>query len=135
MLGMEKRHNNRPWLAIVMGVIAVSLAVMSALHFAGVLVGSEPFKPERAGTSEAVICVALAVGCAFLLMRWPRRRLVAIIAVLVAIAGFILGLTFTTRGGGAVDIAYHATVLPLLLVMLVVLLIRRRPARSTQTSA
>ena len=135
MLVTENRRSIRLWLPILMGAIAVSLAVMSALHFAGVFVGSEPFKPERAGTSEAVICVALVVGCAILLMRWPRRRLVAIIAVLVAIAGFILGLTFTTRGGGAVDIAYHATVLPLLLVMLVVLLIRRGPARSTQTSA
>jgi peptidoglycan/LPS O-acetylase OafA/YrhL len=110
-----------------MCTIALSLAVMSALQFAGVLVGSEPFKPERAGTSEAVICVALVIGSASLLTRRPQRRLLATIAVLIAIVGFALGLTFTTRGGGAVDIAYHATVLPLLLVMLGALVIRRSP--------
>jgi hypothetical protein len=118
------------WIAVLMGVIALSLAVMSALHFADVLVGEKPFRPERAGTSEAVICVALAVGCAVLVRRLPRRGLVAIIAVLIAVAGFILGLTFTTRGGGTVDIAYHATVLPLLLLTLAFLIRPGALARS-----
>lgn len=135
LVAERNRFSSRLWLATLMGIIALSLAVMSALHFADVLVGSEPFKPERAGTSEAVICVALAVGSAVLLRRAPHRRAVAIVAVLIAVAGFILGLTFTTRGGGTVDITYHATVLPLLLVMLAVLVRLRSPARPAQTSA
>ena len=44
-----------------------------------------------------------------------------------ASVGFIVGLSFTTRGGDAIDIAYHVTVLPLLVVALVALLIERRP--------
>jgi hypothetical protein len=110
-----------------MGIIAASVAVMSALHFAGSLTGSQPFKRERAGTSEAVICVALAVGCSVLLTKARGSRIVAVVAVTIAIAGFALGLTFTTRGGGTVDIAYHASVLPLLLVVLGALLTTLRP--------
>lgn len=135
MLAAEHRRSIGVWLPGLMGVISVSLAIMSALHFADVLVGAEPFEPERAGTSEAVICVALAVGCVALLKRWPSERVVAIVAVLIAIAGFILGLTFTTRGGGAVDITYHAVVLPLLLLMLAALVIPRASVRSARTSA
>jgi hypothetical protein len=40
----------------------------------------------------------------------------------LAIGGFVVGLNFTVRGGGAVDIAYHAVVPPLLLVSLLALL-------------
>jgi dihydrofolate reductase len=43
-----------------------------------------------------------------------------------AVVGFIVGLTRTSHGGGAVDIAYHVTVLPLLLLTVVILLRRRR---------
>jgi hypothetical protein len=43
-----------------------------------------------------------------------------------AIVGFVVGLDFTVRGGAAIDIAYHATVLPLLLCTLAALLAPRR---------
>jgi hypothetical protein len=39
-----------------------------------------------------------------------------------AIVGFAVGLSFTLRGGGTVDVVYHALMLPLLLLTLVVLL-------------
>lgn len=39
-------------------------------------------------------------------------------------------VTRTTQGGGAVDIGYHSTVLPLLLLTFVVLLRRRDQATS-----
>jgi hypothetical protein len=34
----------------------------------------------------------------------------------------MIGLNFTVRGGDAIDIAYHAAVLPLLLITLAILL-------------
>ena len=36
------------------------------------------------------------------------------IGLAFAIFGFIVGLTFTIRGGDAIDLAYHATMLPVL---------------------
>lgn len=44
----------------------------------------------------------------------------------LAIAGFVYGLTITTRGGDLPDITYHATVLPLLIVTFVLILRTRR---------
>ena len=38
-----------------------------------------------------------------------------------AILGVIAGLNFTIQGGGAIDVAYHATLLPLLPVTLAAL--------------
>jgi hypothetical protein len=112
--------------AALMLVEAASLAVMSSLHFAGALEGSDPFDPTRAGGAEAIIGVVLLVGALALLRRWPHAWGAALAANLFAVAGFVLGLTRTTQGGGAVDIGYHLTVLPLLLLTLVVL-IRGRP--------
>jgi hypothetical protein len=92
---------------------AATLAVVASLHLGGVLDGgSEPFDPTAAGIAEAIIGVALAVG--------------AVATTLLAIAGFVLGLTFTVRGGGAIDVAYHMAMLPLLLLTLIVLWRRRR---------
>jgi len=102
------------------------VAIMSALHFAGVLGGSEPFQPRPAGIAEATIGIALAYGAAMLLRRSPNRRPVALAANGFAIVGFIVGLSFTARGGGAIDLAYHATVLPLLLLTFG-LLLRQTP--------
>jgi hypothetical protein len=102
-----------------MGFVAATLAVMSALHLAGVLDdGRTPFDPDRAGIAEAVIAVVLTAG-ALALERGARR--VALVAVVFAIAGFGVGLSMTIRGHATWDIAYHAAVLPLLLLSLVVL--------------
>ena len=56
--------------------------------------------------------------------RWVAAdAAVAVLAALpFAIVGFLIGLSFTIRGGDAIDIAYHATVLPLLPLTLAVLL-------------
>jgi hypothetical protein len=105
---------------------AATLAVVASLHLGGVLDGgSEPFDPTAAGIAEAIIGVALAVGAAALLRKSAQAREIAVATILLAIAGFVLGLTFTVRGGGAIDVAYHAAMLPLLLLTLIVLL--RRP--------
>lgn len=98
-----------------MALEAASLAVVSALHLAGALGG----KPEvGAGVPEAIIGIVLAVGAVELLRLPTRGRSVALGAILFAIAGFVLGLTITIRGGEPLDIAYHATVLPILVLTL-----------------
>jgi hypothetical protein len=104
-------------IAALLGFVAATLVVMSVLHLTGAL-GDEspPFRPDRAGVAEAVIAVVLAAG-AVALVRGVRA--VALGAVVFAIVGFGIGLSITARGGGAADIAYHATALPLLLVALV----------------
>jgi hypothetical protein len=92
-----------------MVVEAASLAVMSILHLTGHLDGSSPFNPTRAGIAEALIGVVLLLG-ALALVRSRRHALsIAIAANAFAVVGFVIGLTRTTEGGGAVDIAYHVT--------------------------
>lgn len=112
-----------------MGAVAASLVVMSVLHLSGVIQGgSKPYRPGGAGIAEAVIAVVLATG-AFALRRAPgRARRLALGATGFAIAGFLVGLSFTLRGGSPVDIAYHLTGLPVLLITLAFLLRRRAPA-------
>jgi len=94
--------------------VAASLAVMSALHLGGVLAGgSDPFDPTRAGVAEATIAAVL-VGGVLALSRGRRRAGLA--STVFAVAGFVVGLSFTAVGGDAADVAYHAVVLPLLLI-------------------
>jgi hypothetical protein len=113
-------------IAALMGFEAATLIVASTLHLAGAVNnGKPPFRPDRAGIAEAIIAAVLTAG-AFALARGRRR--VAAGTVAFAIAGFIVGLSMTIRGGATVDIAYHATVLPLLLITFAVLVrIRRQP--------
>lgn len=121
----------RPQLiATLMAFVAATLAAMSFLHLSGILSGaSDPFNPTHAGIAEAVICVALAVAAAALVRRSPHARAIAIAAIGFAVVGFIVGLNFTIRGGGMLEIAYHVTVLPLLLLTATALLLHRRPDR------
>ena len=115
-------------IAILMGFEALTLAVISPLHLSGVLGGgTKPFNPTAAGTAEAVICVVLILGALALLRDGPHARNAALAAVSFAIVGFLIGLSFTLRGGDALDIAYHATMLPLLLLTLVLLARTRQP--------
>jgi hypothetical protein len=113
----------------LMGLEALSLAAMSVRHLTGTLAsGSKPFEPGGAGIAEALICLALTGGAITLARARPAGRSIALAALAFAILGFIVGLTFTIRGGGAIDIAYHATVLPLLLLTLLLLLRNRAPS-------
>jgi len=118
------RFSIHPRLAgALLALEAASLAVMSALHLSGALAGgSSRFEPNRAGIAEAIIGIALAAGAAAVL-RAPRRgRQAGLAAVAFAVVGFAVGLSITARDGGAVDIAYHAGVLPLLILTGVLLL-------------
>jgi hypothetical protein len=96
---------------------------MSALHLSGILAGgAKPGTPDGAGIPEAIICVVLAYGAITLVRRSAHARIVALLTTGFAILGFIVGLRFTIPDGKAIDIAYHATVLPLLILTLVALL-------------
>jgi hypothetical protein len=113
--------------AVLIAFEAVTLAVMSALHLSGAISGGrKPYDPTDAGIAEAVICIALVAGAVALRRDPMRGRAVALAATVFAVVGFIAGLTFTIRGGHAVDIAYHATTLPLLIATVV--LLARQPA-------
>jgi hypothetical protein len=108
-------------IALLMIFEAATLAAIAALHFGGVLEGSRPFRPTAAGIAEAIIGLALLIGAVALLRRLPHAQSVAIATTVFAIAGFAVGLSFTLRGGDAVDVAYHAVMLPLLFLTLLAL--------------
>jgi hypothetical protein len=109
--------------AVLMLFEAASLAVASALHLSGQVHGrSAPFDADHAGVAEAIIGVVLGAA-AVIMIRAPRRaRTVGIAATGFAIAGFLVGLSMTASGGDLPDIAYHLTVLPLLVGGLLLLI-------------
>ena len=114
----EQRRAPRA-VCLLMIAQAASLAVMSALHL-----------PGDAGIAEAVIAVVLLTGAAAL---GRGARIFPPLTVGFAIVGFLAGLHFTLGSGDAVDLAYHATVLPLLIATLVALI--KRPGGSPGTAA
>jgi hypothetical protein len=118
----------RSRIAGLIGLVALSLAVFSALHLSGTIhAGAKPHTPNDAGIAEAVICVVLVAGLISLLRAPDRGRTDALVAVGFAILGFIVGLSSTLQGGSAIDLAYHLTALPVLIAILI-LLARTPPA-------
>jgi len=100
----------------LMGFVAATLVVFSTLHLTGVLNGgAPPHGVNRAGIAEAVIAAVLVAG-AVAVVHGKRRA--AIGTIVFAIAGFGVGLSMTAREGATGDIAYHATMLPILLFAL-----------------
>jgi peptidoglycan/LPS O-acetylase OafA/YrhL len=123
------RNRNRI-IAALMLLEAITLATMSTLHLTGVVNGGKtPYDPTDAGIAEAIICIVLAGG-ALALIRAPQRgRTPALGALGFAIVGFVLGLTFTIRGGTTADVVYHATMLPVLIATAI--LLARSPRHAT----
>jgi hypothetical protein len=115
-------------IAVLMVVQAVSLAVASALHLSGV----DGHDATGAGIAEAVICVVL-LGGAIAYRRAPWGRPAALAATGFAIAGFCYGLSVTARGGDLPDVVYHATVLPLLVVTMILIVRAKTPTASVRT--
>ena len=129
---MTRTANRQRRIAVAMGLEAATVAIMALLHLAGSLGGSlSSFSAPDAGLAEAVICIVLAYGANGLIRGKPRARAVAIAATVFAIAGFVVGLGETVRGGQPLDIAYHVTMLPLFALTLRALV--RRPAQDTNT--
>jgi hypothetical protein len=118
-------------IATLMGGVAVTLGIASALHLAGVVHGrSEPFDAAHAGVAEAVIGVVLAGGAVAVVWIPEHARAFALGAVTFATVGFGVGLNFTARGGHLPDVVYHLAVLPLLIASLIVV-IRTRDTAAT----
>jgi hypothetical protein len=106
---------------------ATTLAVISAIHLAGATPERQAARQRlrrrnRRKPSRLVLVSAIATN----LRHSPRGWLAAVTAVGFAIVGFLLGLSFTLRGGSNADIAYHANMLPILIATLALLL---RPSR------
>jgi hypothetical protein len=98
-----------------MAFVAGTLGVVSGLHLTGAIAGaSKSFDPQNAGVAEAVIGTVLAAGTVAVYRQHVRARTIGLSALLFAIVGFVVGITITTQGGDAFDIAYHATMLPVL---------------------
>lgn len=110
-----------------MAFVAATLAVASAAHLSGHVHGrSAPYDADHAGIAEAIICAVLVYGAATVRGASARARPVGLVATGFAIIGFVVGLNFTARGGHLPDVAYHVTLLPVLLALFVTLL-RTRP--------
>jgi MFS family permease len=109
-------------IAALIALAASTLAIMSVLHLTGILAGgTRPFNRTDAGIAEAVICVVLIGGAAALARDPLHGRPISLGTIGFAILGVIAGLNFTIQGGDAIDVAYHATLLPLLLITLAAL--------------
>ncbi|HEY1519354.1 MAG TPA: hypothetical protein VGF91_23195 [Solirubrobacteraceae bacterium] len=102
-------------IAALMAFEAATLAVFAVLHLSAVpSAGSGASNGAGAGIAEAVICVVLVLGLRALVRSPARGRLTALAATGFAILGFIVGLTFTVRGGAPIDLIYHVTMFPVL---------------------
>jgi hypothetical protein len=109
--------------AAVLTLISVSLAVAAILHLTGQVRGrAKPFDSGDAGIAEAIIGAVLAGGSIAIYRNARRARTIGLTVTVFAIVGFIVGLTVTTRAGRWPDIAYHLTILPLLVGSLLILL-------------
>jgi peptidoglycan/LPS O-acetylase OafA/YrhL len=101
--------------AAVMGFVAVTLFIASALHMFGDVHGNNTFDPNAAGIAEAIIGIVLASAAALMVQEPERARRVGMGGVGFAIAGFGVGLTRTIPSGHVWEIAYHVVVLPILI--------------------
>jgi len=103
--------------AMLLAFEAATLAVFSVLHLSGAIhPGSGSSSSSGAGVAEAIICIVLVLGLRALVRSPARGRLSALGATCFAIVGFIVGLTFTVDGGATVDLVYHLTMFPVLVV-------------------
>ncbi len=103
----------------LMGFEAATLWVASMVHLLAV---ADPDSGSlAAGVAEAVICLVLIAGAVALSRRSRRGIRFALGTVGFAIFGFLVGLTATVRGGEPLNLAYHATMLPLLVATAVLL--------------
>jgi hypothetical protein len=112
-------------IGLVMVAATVSLAIASLLHFGvtlplGTVTISDPFR--GAAIPEAVLAAVLGIGAAFVLTGRSAAGWVALATTLFALLGTLYGLTVTVRRGEIGDIAYHLSLLTLLIAAVALLL-------------
>lgn len=118
---------------LLLGLAAISFWSASAIHFGwtpalGGLRVSDPF--AGAAPPEAIIGLVSAAGSAWMLATRRPRPAPALGSALIALGVTAYGLSVTLRGGRAGDVAYHLSVLAVLVAAtaLILLVRRRRPA-------
>jgi hypothetical protein len=120
-------------MAAVMAFVALTLFIASAAHLTG--------GDSGAGIPEGIIAVVLAAGAAVV---WPdtatagkraRQRTVGLITTGFAIVGFLVGLSETIQGGDPANLAYHLTMLPVLVATFIVLWRSSAPAPGGRAGA
>lgn len=126
---------------IVLGVLltvgAVTLGLASAIHFGVPLVIEDP--ESGASIPEAILAVVLAVGAASVWSRIGAAWGVALATTLFGLAGVGFGFSLTVGSGRTGDIAYHASLLVVLVSTALLLLMpaaRRTlgPARTDESA-
>jgi len=110
-------------IARLTGLEAASLAVASALHFSG--------HATDAGIAEAIIGAVLLAGAVDMRRNPARGRTVGLSVTVFATAGFLVGLG---EAATLPEIAYHLTLLPVLVVTMVVLWRHRTPISARSVS-
>ncbi|HEU0167899.1 MAG TPA: hypothetical protein VFS62_08995 [Chloroflexota bacterium] len=117
------------WMAsALMLLAAVTLGGASAIHFGLVL--DDRF--AGAAVPEAVLGAILFAGWLALVVGGPNMRAVALGAIILALVGTIYGLSVTLGSARTGDVAYHFTLLAMLLGGAALLAI---PHRAPVTSA
>ena len=111
---------------ILMVLAALTLFTASAVH-ASLLGAIDPF--EGAALPEAIIGAVLLAGALGALFWWPGSWPYALGGTLFAVVGTLVGLTFTLPRGSPGDIAYHVSLLGVLLLV-TALLVRWRSRRA-----
>jgi hypothetical protein len=111
-----------------MAVAAVTFWIASAIHFGariplGFTTLHDPF--PGAAIPEAIIGVVVASGVLAIAERWRANWGIAVGTTLFAIVGTLYGLSVTLGSGRSADIAYHVSVLVVLIVTLCLLIAAR----------
>ena len=106
---------------VFLSVETAAFVAASLIH-RGILV--EGLRHQQAGTAEAVIAIVLALGLALTLgpAPWPIRAVIA--AQAFALLGVLVGLFTIAIGVGprmVPDLAYHAVILVVLIMGLIVM--------------
>jgi hypothetical protein len=107
-----------------------SFVAAALVHF-GVL--ARGYEHQKAGTAESVIGAVLLAAFALTFASAPRTRGIGLAAQAFALLGTLVGLFTIAVGVGprtAPDLAYHAAILSLLAVGLLVTGRRTRPSRA-----
>lgn len=107
---------------ILMAAEAATFAVAAAVHFGTGF--------TDAAVPETVIAVVLGAGSSSVLTARARAWLIALAATGFAIFGTLVGLAAIATGRQDVpDLTYHASILAVLLVSLIILLRTKPPSR------
>ena len=123
-------------LGVLLTVGAVTLGLASAIHFGVRLVIEDP--DSGASIPEAILAFVLVVGAASVWFRIRAAWGVALATTLFGLAGVGFGFSLTVGSGRTGDIAYHASLLAVLVSTALLLLTpaaRRtlRPARPDES--